>query len=479
MIPSEFASRRRPARLLALLLAGGAAGAAMPALAQGYAQPVVQPLPDPATEKLNEALRALARSPRSLDALVAAAEASVALEDLDAAAGFIQRAEAEAPDDGRVKAARASWLVRRQQPVEALRLFGEAERAGALTAAHLADRGLAYDLVGDNARAQQDYRAVLAAGPDPAVTRRLALSLAISGDQRGSESTLLPLLQRSDLAAYRTRAFALAILGRSDEAVSIAETMLPARLSSRLGPYLRYMPRLTRAQQAAAANLGVFPQAARIGRDDPEIAAYGAPPAGPAQARAADARLVPSGEPLGSRSEGGTTPIVRAAVQPPGAGRGAQGATVADAPPSPPVPAPEPRDLAAAFADFALPSASTPIAPSAGAVDITRIEPRREAPPAPAPQAKPVIPSRHWVQVATGRDTDALAFDWRRIKRSAGGLLDEHEPHIASWGRTNRLVAGPLPSAREADRLVAELKKKNVDSFRFTSEQGEEVKPLD
>ncbi len=77
--------------------------------------------------------------------------------------------------------------------------------------------------------------------------------------------------------------------------------MLPERLSSRLAPYLRYMPRLTRAQQAAAANLGVFPRAAEIGRDDPALAAYAAPAAAAPPPGAADLRLVPSGQPLGSR----------------------------------------------------------------------------------------------------------------------------------------------------------------------------------
>jgi tetratricopeptide (TPR) repeat protein len=483
MIRSRGDLQHGLARVFAVVSMAGALGAVVPAAwAQDYAQAVVQPLPDPATQKLNEALRTLSRNARSVDALVAAAEASLALDDVDAAGGFIQRAEAVAPADARVMGARASWLVRRQQPVEALRLFAEAERAGMLSLAHVADRGLAYDLVGDNASAQRDYELVLSAGANPAVSRRLALSHAIAGDQRASEATLLPLLQRSDLAAYRARAFALAILGKPDEAVSIAETMLPARLSSRLGPYLRYMSRLTRSQQAAAANLGVFPQAAQIGRDDPAIAAYGAQPASPAIARTADARLVPSGEPLGARGAD-ATPVVRAAVQPSRAQAPSAQAVAADpAPPQPPPPrepAPEPRDLAAAFADFSLPAGNTAaVGPASGAVDITSITPRREEPPAAVPPPKPVIPSRHWVQVATGRDTDALAFDWRRIKRSAAGLLDRAEPHIASWGQTNRLVAGPFPSAREADRLVGELKEKDVDSFRFTSEQGEEVKPL-
>lgn len=488
MIRPKSALRPRPARAFAFVL-GGALAATAPAVHAQSNFEVVQPLPDPNTDRLNDALRTLSRSPRSLDALVAAAEASLALDDVDAAEGFIQRAEAVSPSDGRVMAARASWLTRRQQPVEALRLFAEAEKAGALTTSHFADRGLAYDLVGDNARAQKDYAQVLSAGPNPLITSRLALSQAIAGDQSASEATLLPLLQRRDLAAYRTRAFALAIMGKADEAVSIAETMLPERLSNRIGPYLRYMPRLTRSQQAAAANLGVFPQAAEIGRENPAIAAYGGQAGAPPPARTADSRLVPTGEPLGSARRGDSgTPVVRAAVQPPQSPAPSRTAPPPSQAAAAPVPAPaqsvvppDPRDLASAFAEFALsPARAAVVAPADGAVDITRITPRREAPPAPPPPPPPPpVPSRQWVQVATGRDTGALAFDWRRIKRAAGGLLDKAKPHVAKWGRTNRLVAGPFDNARDADKLIADLKKKDVDSFRFTSDRGEEVKPLD
>ena len=83
-----------------------------------------------------------------------------------------------------------------------------------------------------------------------------------------------------------------------------------------------------------------------------------------------------------------------------------------------------------------------------------------------------------WVQVATGRDTGALGFDWRRISREAGALLAKREPHVAKWGQTNRLVTGPYASEAEARKAVTELKKKGLDSFTFTSEAGEAVNPL-
>ncbi|MBT2135841.1 SPOR domain-containing protein [Croceibacterium sp. LX-88] len=515
--------RRRPGALALMASAAGVllSVAVSPA---AQAQPVVQPLPDPATYRLNEALRQLAQDPRSINALVDAGQASIALEDPESALGFFRRAEAVNPNDGRVKAGLAAVMVRQGQPLEALRLYDEAEKAGEAMLLHAPDRGLAFDLIGDNVRAQKEYSASLNFAPDPRVVQRLALSQAIAGNQAAAEATLLPLLQKSDLSAYRTRAFSLAILGKSDEAVTIAETMLPERLSSRLAPYLRYMPRLTRAQQAAAANLGTFPPAAQIGRDDPAVVAYAAQlgvlPSVPASAPSggsADSRLVPAGEPLGRRDNTSRIPRreevpapqpaapptpaptpPRPAVQAPQVAQVPQPQPIEPPRPAPvvvsalpqtpaPPPAPVPeeppppptQDLVEAFSDLAAPA--TRVIPADGAVDMSKFEPRRDPPPRPAVVAppKPVIPSRHWVQIATGRDTDALAFDWRRLKRSAGGLLDKSKPQIADWGQTNRLLVGPFPSAKEANEFVADLKKKNLDSFRFTSAQGEEVKPLD
>jgi cell division protein FtsN len=144
--------------------------------------------------------------------------------------------------------------------------------------------------------------------------------------------------------------------------------------------------------------------------------------------------------------------------------------------------------LSEAFAAFTLvPDAPPPTA--RGAVDITAIKPPREKPkveeprpprekPKVEPPKPPAHPSRFWVQVATGRDLGALAFDWRRIKRTAGELLAKREPFTADWGQTSRLVTGPYASAAEAQKAVSALKEKGVDSFTFTSSAGEEVAPL-
>ncbi len=415
-----------------------------------FAQEVVQRLPDPAAQELTQALQRLSRNPSSVPALVRAGRASLRLNDVDAALGFFSRAQAVAPNNGSVLAGLALIALRRGDAVTALEFFADADAAGHSLSPYAAERGLAFDLVGRNSDAQRLYRQSLERNANAAVTRRLALSYAISGDATRSERTLLPLLQRGDNTAYRTRAFALAILGRGEEASSIAETMLPARLSSRLEPYLRYMPRLTRAQQAAAANLGRFPAAAQIGQDTPQIA----------QAAAGDQRLVPQGEPLGSAP------------------------TIAQAKPLSLLPEPitlppEPEEtvsLAEAFSDFTLPGDSNAaIAPRTGAVDITAIEPASESAAPLAQPPTPEHPSRHWVQVATGQNAAAFRFDWRRLVRLSDGLLDGRDAYHANWGQTNRLVTGPFATTREAQQFVTQLGQADIGAFRWTSESGQEV----
>ena len=123
------------------------------------------------------------------------------------------------------------------------------------------------------------------------------MSLAIAGDRRGAEALLAPLIEKQDRAAWRTRTFAMAVTGGSDEAVAIAYASMPQDLAAGIAPYLRYMPRLTPAQQAAAANFGRFPRAADIGRDDPRVVQYAA--LNPRAPRQAEAGLIPSGAPLG------------------------------------------------------------------------------------------------------------------------------------------------------------------------------------
>ncbi|WP_428332195.1 tetratricopeptide repeat protein [Novosphingobium sp.] len=239
---------------------------------------VVEPTAPSAGKALNAALGHLARDPRNVEALLEAGNAALALGDNEAALGFFTRANQVAPTNATVKVAIAGAGLHLDDPVEALRWYAEAERAGGDPSAFALDRGLAFDLVGDNAASIAQYRLALARSRDPALrdeaTRREALSLAIGGDRRSADLALLPLLQHQDRAAWRTHIFVLAIGGKGEEAVSVAHATMPADLAESIAPYLRFMVRLTAAQQAAVASLGRFPRAADIGRDDPRVLAY-------------------------------------------------------------------------------------------------------------------------------------------------------------------------------------------------------------
>ena len=304
--------RARLQRGACILFAGGAAFTAGHAVAQSspvVSREVVQALPSPSTGALDSALQRLAVNARDAGALVDAGFASLDIGDVDAAVGFFSRADSVDPGNARAQAGLGAAYVRSENPYDALLMFEEAERAGAAPLSLAGDRGLALDLVGDTSSAQGYYRKALAAAPNAEVTRRLAVSLAISGDKSGAEAALLPLLKKQDLAAYRARAFVLAITGDAKGAQQIADQVMPRAMSSKIAPYLRYMPRLTPAQQAAAANFGQFPSVAQIGKQDPRAAKYISNIKRPVQTAAtavavnsAQSALVPAGEPFGSRS---------------------------------------------------------------------------------------------------------------------------------------------------------------------------------
>jgi hypothetical protein len=364
------------------------------------------------------------------------------------------------------------------------------------------------------------------------------------------ELALAPLLQQQDKGAWRARAFGLAILGSTEEAESIARSSMPAELANGISAYLRFMPRLTAAQQAAAANLGHFPRAADIGRDDPRLALYQRPRAVVARA---EQSLTPAGKPLGSartdarpgrdRKDGRETrpapaappppvvkptqvaiatkpelppatqakPVVpapvRIAVSEPAAAKlpgiaapPAQAPvskpvqTVVQDPPPPatspraeplaPPPAPpvqtqpaKPRDLANVFSDFVAPSRE--VLPAPGAVDVRKIPARKPDAKEVKKPEKPTHPSRIWVQVATGRNKDALAFDWRRLARENAKSFAARKGYISAWGQTNRLLTGPFESEKAATSFIAQLKKDGVDgAFVWTSPAGQVVDAL-
>ena len=251
------------------LLAGGIALTALPApvSAQQYGQPNGQYREDPGTA-LNRHLRTLADQPRSLHALMGAGKAALELGDPKAALTFFARAEEIAPRDGRVKAGMGASFLQMEQPVPAMRFFQDAAALGVPEAEFAGDRGLAFDLAGDQRRAQADYANSLRREENPEVRRRLALSLAISGERDKALATIDDQLRRHDRAAWRTRAFILALSGDAAEATRTTESVMPG-LAGQLSPFFAKLASLNPAQRAMAVHYGHMPTAAQLAAQAP------------------------------------------------------------------------------------------------------------------------------------------------------------------------------------------------------------------
>lgn len=249
-----------------------------------------------AASELNSNLSRLASNPRDVAALIGAGEAALDLDDARAAAGFFARADSASPNNGRVKAGLGRVMLKLQNPAEALRQFDLATKAGYSETTILSDRALAKDMTGDQAGAQRDYQAALRATPnDDETVRRYAASLGISGQVDASDKVLQPLLYKSDRAAWRYRAFILAMNNRQPDAKKIADQTLPAQLAASLVPYMQKMPYLTAAQKAAALHFGHFPQ--RVGTSIAAIVPTPPAPVGTGAATAATGTVLAQAEP--------------------------------------------------------------------------------------------------------------------------------------------------------------------------------------
>ncbi len=242
--------RRSETAMLALAIS--LAAVVTPVCAQ-YA--IVQ-APTPDADALASEMRLLAANPGDLDALIRAGELTLKLDDATAAAGFFARAERIDPRNARIKAGQGTLLVQGGRPGEALRRFAEAESFRGDVRRFAADRGMAYDLIGEQERAQRDYRLALKDGPVDETIRRYALSLGISGRRDEALAQLDPLLRRSDRAAWRARAFILAMTGDAAGAERIATSMMPGGLAQGLQPFFQRLPQLGAVDRAFAVHFG-------------------------------------------------------------------------------------------------------------------------------------------------------------------------------------------------------------------------------
>ena len=257
-----------------------------------------------AADELRHALERLARTPTDSDALLDAGNAALILRDYDSALRFFTRAEALQPSNGRVKAGLATAQLYSENPVEALKLFDQAIALGVNERTIAADRGLAFDLVGNNALAQSEYALGSTAVTTDDLIIRQAVSFGLAGDQKRADALLNPLLSQNKPTAWRARAFILASHGDVQEATRIVRGFLDARSTAAMQAYLERMSDLTKAQQAAVIHYGHFPAEQQVGRDSEAVRAIASRGgAVRAAASAQDQGLIPTGEPLGRRSQ--------------------------------------------------------------------------------------------------------------------------------------------------------------------------------
>ena len=84
------------------------------------------------------------------------------------------------------------------------------------------------------------------------------------------------------------------------------------------------------------------------------------------------------------------------------------------------------------------------------------------------------------MQVGVGRDTDRLAFDWRRMNRDDPELFRGKKSFTTDWVRTNRLLIGPFETEAAAKAFNERLHKADhAGSYVWISPAGQVVDALD
>ena len=386
------------------------------------------------SDALARNVRILAQSPRNYPALLGAGRAALATGDAEAAVGFFGRAADISPNAPAPKAGMGSALAALGEAREALAEFDKAQRLGALVSSLALDRGLARDLLGQQALAQADYRLALT-GPDSAeARRRLSLSLAISGNRLEAMSTLAPLLQRSDVSTNRVRAFVLALGGDAAGAGRALDQSVPG-MSRQLDPFFRRLPGLNPAQKAAAVHLGVMPGNG-LSNSDTGLAAgpvFGPPPSASSSGlapRASGTLIAPT--PRGSIITDRLAGIDELLRQP---------------------------------SEAAKPLVTRPPAPVA-------------APAAPRPVTALPAPKRLWIQLASGTNEAALASEFSKIAAREPDLFKGIRPYVSEVGGKTKLLIGPFKSDDDSETFVANLADARINGFSWTSPEGQPVRKL-
>jgi Flp pilus assembly protein TadD len=402
----------------ALCACAAAAVSAVPAAATGS----YSPYNETASAALARYVRALASDPKDFDALIGAGRSALELGDAQAAAGFFARADDVNSQSPLPQIGMGAVSVANGDANGALGYFNRAQQRGASVAQFACPRGLAYDLLGQQAQAQADYRVAQKGADHDEATRRLALSLAIAGNRTAALATLSPLMARRDPATIRARAFVLALTGDANGALAAINAAMPGG-SARLAPFLQRLTTLGAGEKAAAVNLGIIP--------DGSGTAYASatPQPLPATTVASD-RLA------------GIDDVLRAPVPPPAPVRTVQQAWTG--------------------------------APVAGATQASYSVPVRHA----VQQAAVQTPRRIWLQLATAADASTMPRRFERMKRMNGELFDGIPGYVATSTDKVRLLIGPFKNSNDAETFAEDLASAHITAFQWRNSETDRIVPV-
>lgn len=409
----------------AMLIGAALTCAAAPAAAQTSASQSGES----AAAALARYVRALTADGRDFKSLIGAGRAALELGDTQAAAGFFARADEIWPSSPQPQLGMGAVSVAAGNAAAAMPYFTRAQQLGATQAMLGCDRGLAYDMIGQQALAQADYRAALN-GPDAdEARRRMALSLAISGDKAGALAAITPLSSKGDPSSPRVRAFILALTGDTAAAMRAVDSAMPGSWAS-VAPFLQRLPSLGAGQKAAAVNLGIFPDAGgtAVASVAPVPSFTSTLPANSA------ARPSPNTDRLA-----GVDALLRGSPQEPASA------------PAPQAPSYQPQPVQAAYAAPAQLPASQP----------------------PATVEAPKI----WLQLATG-DPQVLTRRFAQLKLRNRDVLDGIPGFVAQGPQGARLVIGPFRGSSDAANLAADLDTVGVAASRWTNSASDRIVPL-
>lgn len=411
-------------RIAAGILA--AVGTVLTAAPKSASAQVIPVYAESAADALARNVKLLASSPKNLNALLGAGKAALDLGDPQSAAGFFARAAEVSPNSPAVQAGIGASLVATGDPQNALTYFERAQQLGANAATFGCHRGMAFDLLGQQSLAQNDYRAALF-GPDrDEAQRRLALSQAIAGNKDAALATLQPLLLRRDLGATRVRSLVLAVAGDLVGAKAALDAMMPGA-SARMEPFFRRLPYLTAQQKAAAVHLGEFSEAG--------VAASTSPGEGLASIE----QLLQATPPVAVAPPVAAVPQARVFQQ--------QGPA-------------RPTQMAALSRPVVKPT-----------VDDSPIETARVR---SDPGGRKI-----WLQLASGANPAALPVEFRRIRSQSPELFNDISGYVAEEGQRARLLIGPFHTHEDARLFEDALASERISASAWTSRPGQPVRKLD